>query len=144
MKKRCLSVLLALCMALTMAPAVAFAEEETDPAIPAEAIYVSQEGDADGDGTSAGSALSFDTAMANAEDGDVFAVVGTVEMENWTTPEANITIQGADENAVLKFAGYGSTTEVWLSLQGDLTVKDLTLEFSKQQYTVPENGGPAP
>lgn len=73
----------------------------------------------------------------------MFAVVGTVEMENWTTPEANITIQGADENAVLKFAGYGSTTEVWLSLQGDLTVKDLTLGFSKQQYTVPENGGPS-
>ena len=143
MKKRCLSVLLALCMALTMAPAVAFAEEKTDPAIPADAIYVSQEGDTDGDGTSAGSALSFDTAMASAKDGDVFAVVGTVEMENWTTPEANITIQGADENAVLKFAGYGSTTEVWLSLQGDLTVKDLTLGFSKQQYTVPENGGPS-
>ena len=105
MKKRCLSVLLALCMALTMAPAVAFAEEKTDPAIPADAIYVSQEGDTDGDGTSAGSALGFDTAMASAKDGDVFAVVGTVEMENWTTPEANITIQGADENAVLKFAG---------------------------------------
>ena len=64
MKKRCLSVLLALCMALTMAPAVAFAEEETDPAIPADAIYVSQEGDTGGDGTSAESALNFDMAMA--------------------------------------------------------------------------------
>ena len=66
MKKRCLSVLLALCMALTMAPAVAFAEEKTDPAIPAAAIYVSQEGDTVGDGTADGSELGFDAALARA------------------------------------------------------------------------------
>ena len=61
--------------------------------------------------------------MANAKDGNVFVVVGTVEMENWTTPEKDITICGANENAVLKFAGYYGKENVWLSLQGDLTVE---------------------
>lgn len=53
-------------------------------------------------------------------------LTGTVEMENWTTPEKDITICGANENAVLKFAGYYGKENVWLSLQGDLTVENLT------------------
>ena len=88
MKKRGLSVLLLFCMLLTMVPTVAVAAEEGPaPDIPTGAIYVSQDGVADGDGQSAQSALKFDEAMANAKDGNVFVVVGTVEMENWTTPE---------------------------------------------------------
>ena len=135
MKKRGLSVLLLFCMLLTMVPTVAVAAEEGPaPDIPTGAIYVSQDGVADGDGQSAQSALKFDEAMANAKDGNVFVVVGTVEMENWTTPEKDITICGANENAVLKFAGYYGKENVWLSLQGDLTVENLTLAFSKQQY----------
>ena len=135
MKKRGLSVLLLFCMLLTMVPTVAVAAEEGPaPDIPTGAIYVSQDGVADGDGQSAQSALKFDEAMANAKDGNVFVVVGTVEMENWTTPEKDITICGANENAVLKFAGYYGKENVWLSLQGDLTVENSTLAFSKQQY----------
>ena len=83
MKKRGLSVLLLFCMLLTMVPTVAVAAEEGPaPDIPTGAIYVSQDGVADGDGQSAQSALKFDEAMANAKDGNVFVVVGTVEMED--------------------------------------------------------------
>ena len=145
MKKRGLSVLLLFCMLLTMVPTVAVAAEEGPaPDIPTGAIYVSQDGVADGDGQSAQSALKFDEAMANAKDGNVFVVVGTVEMENWTTPEKDITICGANENAVLKFAGYYGKENVWLSLQGDLTVENLTLAFSKQQYAQANGGASLP
>ena len=57
MKKRGLSVLLLFCMLLTMVPTVAVAAEEGPaPDIPTGAIYVSQDGVADGDGQSAQSA----------------------------------------------------------------------------------------
>ena len=109
--------------------------------VPAEGtvIYVSQYGGEDG-GT-ADKPTSFTAAMEQAKDGDVFAIVGTVTMENWTTPQADITIRGADENAELKFSGHYNAPDVWLSLRGDLTVENLTVAFSKQRY-IPENGGP--
>lgn len=112
-------------------------EEDKDENV----IYVSQSGT--GEGTSVEDAKGFDDAMTNAKDGDVFAIVGTVTKDLWTTPSVGITIKGAydidDETvddthkAVLKITGTKKTPIYeGISMQGDLTIQNIKLEIGQK------------
>ena len=99
-------------------------------------IYVAQASVGSGDGATAENAMAFDTAMADAQDGDVFLIVGTIEKSSWETPAADITIKGAEPDAVLRIFGQGPYEEdkVWVSMQGALTIEDLNFEIGHYQY----------
>ena len=120
----------------------------------ADVIYVSDGGT--GDGSSEASCADFETAMQNAQEGDTFIVVGSVDLTSgtWKTPACSITVAGADASASLKLFGKqirSSSSPITsavpaISLQGDIIFDDIILECTMSNsyysfiYAVVANG----
>ena len=147
MRKRIAAVLLSLSVLCSSVATNELLAAADSPAV--EPVYVSEGGT--GDGSSIDSPKDFNEAMTAAADGDVFSIVGTVNLPlAWESPEADVTItgQGAGQSVLMmRPGGTGTGDQASILLQGGLTLDNLTLDVKREGkygnlYVIAANGHP--
>ena len=160
MKKRLLSLILALCIIISFSPSTLAANlpevdvrtEGLTPAQPQEApaekprdagaerrtIYVSNEGTEEDDGATAETPTTLARATELANEGKKpveIVVLGQVSVDTWTSPTVETTLRGGDENAELLFEYCSASDGAYnISLADALTIDDIKFNCNYTDY----------
>ena len=160
MKKRLLSLILALCIIISFSPSTLAANlpevdvrtEGLTPAQPQEApaekprdagaerrtIYVSNEGTEEDDGATAETPTTLARATELANEGKKpveIVVLGQVSVDTWTSPTVETTLRGGDENAELLFEYCSASDGAYnISLADALTIDEIKFNCNYTDY----------
>ena len=162
MKKRLLSLILALCIIISFSPSTLAANlpevdvrtEGLTPAQPQEApaekprdagaerrtIYVSNEGTEEDDGATAETPTTLARATELANEGKKpveIVVLGQVSVDTWTSPTVETTLRGGDENAELLFEYCSASDGAYnISLADALTIDEIKFKETLSKSTI--------